>query len=223
MELISKIKDDVADVVRLQVKDDDGKVTSKVITFSEYINLLYESQEATSALQRIGRLPHGYFDGAIHPTQDKTFRCVIVLPRTQMPVVYQGTEYIVPFPSLVFFFVVDTGRITDSKLWALKDENPSENSMLYAYPFGNVYDTGQICWGSNQLPDVTCMKDLDAVVSLFFGSSTNDDLFNPQRRFVGNAPEYVLSQRALFETLKGMETFPTEILAEENQLLGDLL
>lgn len=223
MELISKIKDDVADVVRLQIIDNQGKVTAKVITFQEYIHLLYESQETTNAMQRIGQLPNGYFDGAIHPTQEKTFRCVIVLPATQIPITYQNSEYVIPFPSLVFYFEVESGRITGSRVWALTDERPNERSMLYAYPFGNVYKDARICWGGNSLPELSTMKELDGVISLFFGSPTNDDLFNATDKFSTDAPEYVLTQRALFETLKGMETFPKQILREEEHFLGEIM
>lgn len=220
MQLKAMICDDAADVIHVQTIDDDGKTIKKVISVSDFLSLFDDCQVIENEYREIGKLPHGYYKGAIHPTREQ-FRCTIVVPGQVLPVTFMGTEYVVPYPSLVFAFTVCDGRVISSQCFALKDKYPKDSSMLCYYPFGNVYDTGNICWGSNNLPEVKEMCELDRLVSLFLGSPTNMDLYTPEKQFI-DPPEYTTSLRSFYEELKNKEAFPTEILLENGKLLGSL-
>lgn len=49
-------------------------------------------------------------------------------------------------------------------------------AVLGTFPFGNVYDTGRICWGNVNPRDIRTVADFE---SLFFGSGFNTDLVGP--------------------------------------------
>lgn len=217
------ISDDIANVVRVQVEDTKGQVTNTVVSFEDYVECLTASSLDLDEMVLLGRLPWGYYNGAVHRNRMDTFRVVIIVPAERRMFNYIDEVYEnIPYPSLAFEFRAVKGNITHSKCYALADEYPTDDSILYHYPFGNVYDDARICWGSNHLKRVASMKDVDQFIPLFFGSQTNNDLFG-RGSFSLDAPEYVSSQRALLETLKDMEKFPVDILAKAGPRLGNLL
>lgn len=220
MQLISKIKDDVADVVHVQATSDSGETVKKILPMKKYIELLTDSMEDSHKMVAIGQIPNGYYDGKIHPYEPDTFSVTIALPKGLQQIVYGTSSYSVPVPGLVFVIEVKKQRIIKSVVYAYKGEL-TEDSPLYHYPFGNVYCNGKICWGGNSLPKCNVMKDVDKVIALFFGSPTNDDLYSPESNFL-DPPEYVLSQRAFLEFLKGKDEFPENILMETGNVLAEV-
>ena len=164
---------------------------------------------------RIGRLPQGYYDGALSPAEN-TFKMAVSIPAAVRPVQYFDTVYVVPFPALMFIFCIATGRINVSKVVALDTDVPQEDSIVYHYPLGNVYDDGKICWGNIALPGISNPLELPKAVSAFFASETNNDLYE-----VVDGRQ----QRQLLEELSNADTFPKRYLRKNEQigLLSDFL
>ena len=66
MQLISKIKDDVADVVHVQATSDSGETVKKILPMKKYIELLTDSMEDSQKMVSIGQIPNGYLMNRIH-------------------------------------------------------------------------------------------------------------------------------------------------------------
>lgn len=87
---------------------------------------------------------------------------------------YHNTRYDIPIPSLAFYFSIVKSRIYQTKVFALKDERPKDQSKLFIYPFGNVsVGSGNVCWGANRLKDIQNLRDLEEIVALFLQSQCN--------------------------------------------------
>lgn len=200
--------------VSVHITDEKGIETRKVLHMSEFLGIL-EDCATGSEMLHIGELPEGFYDGAISQ-EETTFRLAVLVPAGVRPLNYFGDMYMVPFPALMFTFVVTGGSITRSKVFALDTDVPNDKSVVYHYPYGNVYGEGKICWGTNHLERISKKKDINSVVALFFGSETNNDLFR-----TGKYP----TQRMLLEEMKTAKTFPRECLLqhEDYPLLEDVL
>lgn len=193
--------------------EDKGIVTCKKIPMAEFLSLLQNSA-VMGQVMRIGRLPQGYYDGALSPAEN-TFKMAVSIPAAVRPIQYFDTVYVVPFPALMFIFCVATGRINVSEVVALDTDVPQEDSIVYHYPFGNVYNDGKICWGNIALPSISNPLELPKAVSAFFASETNNDLYE----IVDGR-----QQRQLLEELSNADTFPKRYLRKnEIGLLSDFL
>ena len=194
--------------------EDKGIVTCKKIPMADFLSLLQNSA-AMGQVMRIGRLPQGYYDGALSPAEN-TFKMAVSIPAAVRPVQYFDTVYVVPFPALMFIFCIATGRINVSKVVALDTDVPQENSIVYHYPFGNVYNDGKICWGNIALPGISNPLELPKAISGFFASETNNDLYE-----VVDGRQ----QRQLLEELSNADAFPKRYLRKNEQigLLSDFL
>ena len=141
-----------------------------------------------------------------------------MLPASMQIMQYENTQYDVCVPSLVFSFHVDKGRLEKTRVFVLKDDKPTGNSVLYRYPFGNVYDDGRVCWGSNVFPDILEIKRLEMVMTLFIQSPCNSDLYQSEKCIgVKGVP-----LRELFEQLHNKQDFPEEYLMPIKKQRGNM-
>lgn len=222
MKLVAEIKDDAASVVRVQVVNDSGEADCKIVSLMDFIGMMQDSSVSDGRMVRLGRLPRGCYDVAVDPVRQGVFKCTIVLPEGAYPIRYADTDYMIPMPAQVFYFDVLDKKVVESKIYVLKDNLPSDESPLYHYPFGNVHDSGSICWGSNALPAVSNVGELDMLVNLFFGSPTNSDLYKAHERLV-NPPEYTVNLRSFYEVLAEKKEFPKELLKETGKTLAGIM
>lgn len=125
---------------------------------------------------RIGELPTGYYDASIG--EDDGFACaaILVLPRRVQRIIYMDTQYEMEMPALVFAFEVKKCKVVQTRVFCVKDEEPSPESILYRFPLGNVSNSsGRVCWGNNPLPKVKGLKDLEKIMTCFLTSPFNSD------------------------------------------------
>ncbi len=76
----------------------------------------------------------------------------------------------VPLPGLIF-----AGAGRHYYLWAVKSREFNSKLTLFHAPLPNVYENGQICWGSNQVGPVT-PQNLKEIWQLFISSPFNTHL-----------------------------------------------
>lgn len=218
----AQMKQDRGDVVSIELLYGDGECVQKSILFDDFRQVINEATDVSDQIH-VGKLPHGFYDASLDVHGRKTFTVVVVVPSGMRTVSYFTTVYDIPYPATVFRFEVVNGRLNGSNAFFVKYDTPIDGDVLYQYCFGNVSsNSGNICWGGNRLPALASMKDVDQLVALFFGSPCNDDYYS-YSRFSSEAPEYCKTQRALYEHLKGCETFPLELLAETTKTMKDLL
>lgn len=213
-EILSKIKDGV---VQIQATW-EGEVIRKEVTLESYIALLNNSVEEGGNI-RLGKLPIGYYDASILSLDKSSFSCVAIRKSCRFVAKYYEAEFVVPYPALAFAFTVKKGNLIKSLCFAVKEEdNISDNTMLYHFPYANVYENGNICWGTNKLPEIRKLEELDVLVDMFFGAPYNEDLF-----VSSHAGELGASLMECFHRVKKNKIFPTDVLEPTEKTIGDLL
>jgi|SRR5579875_723770 len=75
----------------------------------------------------------------------------VTAPEISVNVKYHATEFEnVPFPKLVFAFIVRNEILTKAYVAVYKDLFLRDNTKLYHFPYSNVYTDGQLCYWSNE-------------------------------------------------------------------------
>lgn len=207
------------DYANVVLTDDNGSKNSKTVEIRSLLKAFTKSIVETVEQAPIGEIPFGYYDGAIGICNNKLKADVVtVLPASMQVMQYEDTQYDVCVPSLVFSFHVDKGRLECTRVFALKDAKPTDDSILYRYPYGNVYDDGKVCWGHNSLPDIHAIKRLEMVMTLFIQSPCNSDLYRPEKCIGIRGVEL----RELFEKLRNVQSFPEEYLVPIKKQRGNM-
>ena len=203
----------------------DGKKISRIVTVASVVKALCNSALQQRVNVAVGQIPFGYYDAQVSEEQGKfSADMVAVLPAGKQMMQYEETLYDVSVPSLVFCFSVTREKIMRTRVYAMRDETPTDKSCLYQYPFGNVNSVGQVCWGGNNLPSVRSLKGLEEAMMLFIQSPCNSDYFRG-KEYCGHAE---ISLRELFEKLKDEDVYPEDYLValkqgRRNMTLGDLV
>ena len=191
---------------------DDGEEIIKTISLYEFANMLGSSllPVIKKEFTHLGKLPIGYIDCFYE--NGGTFSILVERKAQIRKLFYEQEVYAIPFPRLLFKFVVKDGVLIDKRCAALKnDADLYDFYETYQYPFGNVSSLGSICFGNINLPKINTMTDIDTVIDLFFEGETNDDYYTNGKCIV---PHY--SQKQLIMLLSKKEVFPEEWLYQNN-------
>lgn len=221
MHLIAKIDDSSHGGVMVEIMDNDNQVEKKIIKVKDFVDALTTSVKQNGEFFRVGKMPYGYYDSMFSNLEENSFKCVIIIPKGKQIVQYKDITLSIPFPSLVFYFEVKNGNVTISSCYAIKDEIPNDRSPLYRYPFGNVYKSGSICWGANHLKDISNIKELEYIITLFYCLPTNNDLYSCGTSVAVN--DITLNLHGFYTKLQEMSCFPENLLLNADKELGMLL
>ena len=184
MDICAKFSTHESNEVKLIMKNEDGIVTNKTISFFNFKEAINECSNDYNYL-RINLLPNCFYNGYFVAQKPLTGRLALFVPGQLQRMAYENGKDsgLVPYPSLMFFFTVKEGKIDKSTVFAVKEsklQDINDETPLYNYPYGNVSPfSGRICWGSNSLPKIKSFRELDTHVTLFINSPTNNDLFQP--------------------------------------------
>ena len=199
-------------VARLRTGD---TVSVKAISVSDLVMELSRDLEITT-----GVLPGGtkFYSGT-----KKAYRIGIQIPARIRTAKFNLGDlgevwFTVPFPETLFVFGIRDGRIVDSALYSCVPPIGRPQDWLYFFPFGNVYVSGNICWGSVAMADIKEPVALDTMVARFFGSVFSGHLVNGTSMF--RPPDGVVNLRTLLEHLSGQESFPDGILKISDTTVG---
>lgn len=119
-----------------------------------------------------------------------------------------------PAPHLIWFLkFIKQGnggrRLTESRVYSLKNQLLSLDDQLYVCPFANVFDNGKICWGYAE-PEFGSERSIQSVITKFFGAPFNEDLewtrFNSNDLGVRNPSQFVGACSDYYEKGKPCET-----------------
>lgn len=82
----------------------------------------------------------------------------------------------IKIPDILFGVKVVNNKITSSWVCCVKSKNINQDTMLYRFPFSNVFDSTSICWGSNKiyLIKVDEIRNLFKMPGLFLSIPFND-------------------------------------------------
>jgi hypothetical protein len=183
----------------VRIEAEDGTVTEKRLSAADYLDMFQSGVKQVKTFVEVPRLPEEVVWAATADEQD-TFKAVIVLPEAKRPVFFCN-EIIdnIPFPKLCFYVRVEGGVRKETSLFAV-----NKKGLLCHYPFGNVYDSGDCCFGNIIVQDVRNAAEALKVADAFLTGETNDHLWNPIGKFE--------LQGDFYEALQGKKAFPERYL-----------
>lgn len=210
-------------VANVSLSYESGATKSRKMHLTDLVTLLKNAteQEVVDFKSKHFSIPRELVDLAY--VDNNTFHGLFLIPGQKFLVNYCNKKYAVPYPSLLFSVKVVNGKVNETRVFAVKDKYVGADTVLYNFPFGNVYNGGNICWGSNTLPLISGVNEvLNKVILLFYSAETNSDLWNAQRinlkAIEGCHP--ILS--SMYETLAQMEEFPSDALVPSGCKMASL-
>jgi len=146
--------------------------TSKYIDPEDLLQLISLSNEGFK--YRMGTLPDNILDVALEEPGHKR-KVLLFFPRGTFDFKSQSKDFKqIEFPSLLFYFEVSGKKITQTRIAALKNihdkKEIKQSTRIYRYPFTHVHSNMGVCWGSNPLPDIVSLHQLNGVPYMFINS-----------------------------------------------------
>lgn len=191
------------------------KVGEGVYTHEAVANAILQSLE--TGMVRTPVLPRGALH-YVELSKSRRFVFIEVPPQCRKAFYHEAVIEDVPFPRLVFGFELHEREkkwaIAHVYLAALEGQIiPTEESMVFFYPYTNVQGNFQVCWGGQQLPQIERFSQLSTFPELFFNSPNSDCYY-----YDANISK--MSYRELVTKIQG-QTFPQEYLKPTNLTLQD--
>lgn len=202
--LVSIVENDI--VVRRRVL---LSVLSRLMDSSMRIN-------ETVQYQYIEPLPD-ICKGLMYSSRD-TFRVAFDVPAAVRPFTFMnGSKEVlfekIPFPRCAFVFDVVKGKVENSFCCAV---NKSDEQCRF--PFPNVYESCNICWGGNRIGTIDSVTKAVSCVRLFFESGFNTHLYYKSENVcIPDDP----SIEELLRRLQNKAEFPDEWLISINRPVTD--
>lgn len=192
--------------------EENGSVETRTIGIDDFVNLIRGSviirQEAIKI--NLGHMPKGYINGTVSTNGD--FEVLIKAEEKIRCMRHYDNAFLIPFPKLLFL-IRKGGRSLSGYVWAITDDDITEGTLLYNYPFGNVSTDGRICFGNilHSFKNIEDMQisDADKLVDAFFDASTNDDYWDAKKK----APNFK-RQLDLLKDIDRKDKYPSNCLVK---------
>jgi len=131
----------------------------------------------------------------------------VLIPAGKYLYNYYGEIYSVAFPQMLFIYETQKDgecyKITNCKIFSLKKGPVNIDTKVYCFPFANVDDNGNICFGQNRLPFIKSLSELETFFAFILGMESNNDLYKGE-----------ISQRELVETFSAEDVFDESLLKD---------
>lgn len=164
----------------------------------------------------LGPLPKGYLNARFGTSSVDGITADVIIrnPSEQRLITFCGESFFIPIPALVFRLVFKNGKLVEDAVYACR---PGTDELCI-YPFSNVYDDGHICWGSNTLPLIKTIKDVEDIVELFLRSNNNADLVKEKMMNVFECS----SLGEIFKKLEKLGVYPLSGYVNYGLTINDL-
>lgn len=121
-------------------------------------------------------------------------------------------SYAMPVPDLLFVFRIRQDpanplSLADSVVLAMTGPWENEDTVLYEFPYGNIFSDRTVCWGDFEV-EVPNFHHLDVLTDIFLSTPFNTDLSGNYQN--PNPEEQNLEE--FWQALHGLPTFPTDRL-----------
>ena len=110
----------------------------------------------------------------------------------------------VPFPDMLFVLTVEVDsnsfKVIDERCYCHIEPIIKEETMLYLFPFGNIFSDQRICWGDySKIGKVKNLNQLIGIPELFLSSGFNSHIYSALKT---EAPIDASSVGNFFKTLE---------------------
>lgn len=212
---------DMSGVPRVQTETEleGGRIIKKTISFEDYEKLLFNSQKEKVSFFSVEH-PRYFYQGYASD-QRGTFEVILTVPAGNHMFVSERYNLAtqLPYPALIFKLSFQNGSALHKECFALDTDTPTDASVLYRYPYGNVSHTGSICMGNIS---VKCqsIKEADRFVEAFFAGVDEGHYYS-----VGENTIPVYTEDQLVKKVLKKGSFPTQWLypATNHVKISDIL
>ena len=185
---------------------DGDSILEKRIEVEDFMDMLNSARKDSVSLQEVDIYPPEIRRAL--KGRDGDFKALMLFPAKMRGISYMGKVFYVPFPTLLMEVSFRNHGRQYANMFALDSDNPTVDSKVYWYPFGNVGDSGSICFGNISV-EINGIKDCPKLFDAFINGATNNDLYDRER----NKMEY--GQGQLLDELSKLDTYPVEWLVEK--------
>lgn len=203
-----------------------GATKSRKMHLSDFVRLLKNATENEIVDFKANRFKVPKELVELSYIDSNNFHGLFLIPGQVFFVTYCNKKYPVPYPPLLFSIRVVNGKVNKTNVFAVKEEDKDklgDDTMLYNFPFGNVYQDGSICWGGNVLPQINGLSEvLKGVIHLFYSAETNADLWNSKRVNIESIKGCNPILSSVYDVLSSMDTFPLEALVPSTYKMANL-
>lgn len=207
-EIVSKSHVDQLANLFMDVTFKDNKtkeVIEKRMDIETYMQLFKNNVTTPEVMVKVPKLPEEVIACRVSASSEKSFDTVVLCKAQKRAFLYHGMHLYIPFPTLIAQISVREGHKRDMHLYALATDEPTDDTPLMQYPFGNVHGDGGTCFGNILVEGVSGVAESMKVLDAFLCGETNGDLYRGQ-----NSGK--MTQGALVELLQTKEVFPVELL-----------
>lgn len=191
----------------------NGILNRKKISIEQLLDIM--NNVTTDNYLLTNELPSNYINGYLANNCSGKIAVFVEEQIQRFSFENQADAVMIPYPNLIFFFYIEKGILKSSRVFAVKEKKKrhiTENTLLYHYPFGNVYSSdGSICWGRNLLRKIKNFREVEEFIHIFITSPTNTDLYIP-----GTTINRNINLLDFVKSIKGKKTFNYDCLTSSN-------
>lgn len=194
---------------------DGDELIEKRVPVEEYLALLDGNVRVQESLVTIPKLSENVIAAQIGSIDKSSFKSLSVYKADKRAFAIAGEFFRLPFPALLMYARVRKGARQEVSIFALDTDEPTNEACLYHYPFGNVYEGGDVCMGNIVSEDITSIASVDRIFDDFICGVTNEHLYKMQNKLG-------LTQLELVKYIEKMDVFPTDLLVPTGTSLKGL-
>lgn len=163
----------------------DGLKENKYMNFKDVLNLLKNASYGVATDSGDNEISEIYpYNDIIKTIQVKKIGANgakwYVMLRSEAPqdMILGDKKYKnIGMPKTLFAVKVFQGKVAKVIIGCVKDEYINQDTIIYKYPFSNVFDTESVCWGGNMIGDfdVPTPGALIYLPEMFFAMPNNKD------------------------------------------------
>ena len=174
---------------KITIENSDGLKSIKYLSFTNTLNLLNASmrESAEDTDLTVGDIKLSTIfpgDNIISTIQTKELvnsnATWYILLREGVSANFKYKDKVynnVAMPKTLFAIKVFNDRCCNIKIAAVKTNRITNNTTIYRYPFSNVFDTRNVCLGSNTFSDfdLNGIQNLPMIPEMFLAMTNNND------------------------------------------------
>lgn len=187
----------------------------KRVSAEIFISLLDGNLRETEKYVSIPKLASNIYSVKISSIDKSSFDCLCVYKAEKRAFAIAGQFFRLPYPALLMVLKVRKGARNEMSMFALNTDSPTDDSELYLYPFGNVYEDGKVCMGNIVSKTIRSIQDVDFIFDDFISGITNEHLYRMQNNLG-------LTQLELVKYIEHMDSYPVELLKPANKNISSL-
>ena len=137
----------------------DGKeLIEKRVSVSTFIALLDGNIREEEKYVVFPKLASNVYVAKISSSDKSSFDCLCIYKTEKRAFSIAGELLRIPFPALLMHTRIRQGARNELHIYALDTDEPNDRSLVYEYPFANVYKDGSVCMGNIVSRSISSIK-----------------------------------------------------------------